>query len=179
MANPLIDVEAQGGVRVLTVRRPPVNAIDLPLATTLLGALAEARSNDACRALVLTGLPGVFSAGIDVREVPTYDAETRATLLRTVNRMLLELYGMPKPTIAALSGHALGGALVIAIACDVRVAARGPFKLGLTEAAAGVPFPAGAISVVRAELSPEVARVLVLGSQTFAPDAFSLDFHRG
>ena len=163
--------EDHDGIRVLRLERPPVNALDLELARAAQRAVAEAAGDDACTGIVLTGLPGVFSAGIDTRAVPAYDAATRAEMLRAINATVLALYGLPKPAAAAVSGHALGGAFVLMLACDVRGAARGPFKLGLTEAEAGVPYPAGPLAVVRAELTPSQLRLLALGSQTAEPGA--------
>jgi enoyl-CoA hydratase len=164
-------VEDRDGVHVLRLCRPPVNALDLELARALLRAVREAEAAPRCDALVLTGLPGVFSAGIDTREVPAYDAQTRAAMLRTINTTVLALYASRKPAVAALSGHALGGALVLALTCDFRLAARGPFRLGLTEAQAGIPYPAGPLAVVRAELSPAQLRGLALGSLTAGPES--------
>lgn len=171
MARTWVESEDRGDVRVVRLSRPPVNALDLELARTLHEAVLEAEAAPRCAAVVLTGLPGVFSAGIDTRRVPAYDAETRAAMLRTINRTILALYGSRKPAVAALSGHALGGALVLALTCDYRLAARGPFKLGLTEAAAGIPFPAGPLAVVRAELSPPQLRLLAVGSPTADPES--------
>ena len=167
----LVETEDRAGVRVLRLCRPPVNVLDLELARVAHRAVSEAAADARCTGLVLTGLPGVFSAGIDTREVPAYDAEKRAAMLRTVNRTVLALYGLPKPVVAAVSGHALGGAFVLMLACDVRLVARGPFKLGLTEAEAGIPFPAGPLAVVRAELAPDQLRVLALGSLTAGPES--------
>lgn len=167
----LIETEDRDGVRVLALSRPPVNALDLELARAVQQAITAARDDAACRALVLTGRPGVFSAGIDTRRVPAYDAATRGEMLRTINRTICELYSLPKPAVAAVSGHALGGALVLVLACDLRLAARGDFRLGLTETAAGIPYPAGPLTVVRAELSPESLRLLALGSETAAPES--------
>jgi enoyl-CoA hydratase len=165
-----LGIEEQEGVRTLALQRAPVNALDLSLVEALARALDDARGAAACRGVVLTGLPGVFSAGIDTRLVPGYDAPMRARMLRTVNRTVAALYGFPKPVVAAISGHALGGGLVLAIACDVRLAARGEFRLGLTEAQAGIPFPAGPLAVVQAELGPESRRRLALLTPTLAPD---------
>jgi len=169
-AGELVGEECRDGVRVLTLRRPPVNALDRCLVADILEALRTARADQECAAVVLTGVPGVFSAGIDMREVPGYTRLQHADLLRSVNRMTCQLYGMPKPVVAAISGHALGGGLVLALACDLRLAARGAFKLGLTEAEAGFPFPAGPLAVVHSELSPETARQLTLTTRTAAPD---------
>lgn len=162
--------EDRDGVRVLSLARPPVNALDFALVRAL-GAACESAADAPCTALVLTGIPGVFSAGIDTKRLAVYDARERAEMLRGVNRMLLALYAQPKPCVAAISGHALGAGLVLALACDARIAALGAFRLGLTEAAAGVPFPACPLAVVRAELSPESLRRLALSSAVLAPDA--------
>jgi enoyl-CoA hydratase len=167
----LVEVEDRGGVRVLRLCRPPVNALDLELARALLHAVSECEADARCVGMALTGLPGVFSAGIDTRKVPAYDAQERAAMLRTINRTVLALYALRKPAVAALSGHALGGALVLALTCDFRLAARGPFRLGLTEAEAGIPYPAGPLRVVRAELSRAQLRVLALGSLAAGPES--------
>src|SRR5262245_5176298 len=126
----LVEHEDRDGIRVLRLHRPPVNALDLELARAAQRALAEAGTDAGCRGVVLTGVPGVFSAGIDTRALPAYDAATRATFLRTINQTVSTLYSLAKPTAAAVSGHALGGAFVLMLACDVRLAARGAFKLG-------------------------------------------------
>jgi enoyl-CoA hydratase/carnithine racemase len=157
------------GVRVLSLARPPVNAIDFALVRALGDAAEAAASDSGCRALVVTGAPGVFSAGIDTKRIPSYDADERASMLRAVNRTVLALYALEKPAVAAISGHALGAGLVLALCCDLRVAAEGDFRLGLTEGKAGIPFPAGPLAVARAELSPESLRQLALTSATAGP----------
>jgi enoyl-CoA hydratase len=167
----LVEVEDRGGIRILRLSRPPVNALNLELAQATQRALAHAEADAHCTGVVLTGLPGVFSAGIDTREIPAYDAEQRAAMLRAINRSVLALYGLAKPVVAAITGHAIGGAFVLMLACDVRLVARGPFKLGLTEAAAGIPFPAGPLAVVLAELAPVQVRTLALGSLTADPES--------
>lgn len=169
--NALVQSQDRDGVRILRLCCPPVNALNLDLARAAHRALAEAGADERCTGVVLTGAPGVFSAGIDTREIPAYDAETRAEMLRAVNRTVLALYELTKPVVAAVSGHALGGAFVLMLACDVRLAAEGPFKLGLTEAGAGIPFPAGALAVVRAELAPDQIRPLALGSLAAGPES--------
>jgi len=165
----VIGIEDQDGIRLAVLRRPPVNALNLALVQALGKAIGEARDDAACKALVLSGIDGFFSAGIDTREVPKYDAATRSLMLGSINRMICDLYSLPKPVVAAVSGHALGGAFVIMLAADLRLVVAGDFRLGLTEAAAGVPFPAGPLAVVQAELSPEHARFLALGSQPASP----------
>jgi enoyl-CoA hydratase len=166
----LVTASDHGGVRLLTVSRPPRNAVDATLVAALSDAVATVAHDDSCRALVLTGAGPAFSAGIDVKVVPTYDRAARAEMIRGIDRMVLAIYGLPKPTVAAVNGHALGGGLVVALACDVRLAAAGAYTLGLIEVTAGIPFPAGPLVVVQSELDPHTAGRLALTGCTFGPD---------
>jgi len=170
----MIRVDVRDGVHVISFARPPVNAVNLELAEAFHAAVDAVVDGPDCRAIVLTGSDRSFCAGIDHREVPTYEPAIRACMLRTINRAIRGLYGMAKPVVAAVSGHAVGAGLVVAIAADYRVFVRGNFKLGLTEAAAGIPFPAAPLAVCRAELSPRTLRILTLGSEAYSPDAAEL-----
>jgi enoyl-CoA hydratase len=166
---PLVATEERDGVWILSLARPPVNAVDPRLVAALEERAATAADSPACRAVVITGRGRAFSAGIDTKVVPAYDRAERAEMIRAVNRAILGLYGLPRPTVAAVNGHALGAGLVLALACDVRLAAAGEYRIGLAEVAAGIPFPAGPLVVVQAELTPPAARTLVLGGAAFGP----------
>jgi enoyl-CoA hydratase len=168
---PLVESSDRDGIRVLSLVRPPVNAIDLALVRAIGDALVDAAGSRVCRGLVLTGGEGIFSAGIDVKTVPHYDPAERREMVRAINRTILALYGLDKPTVAAIGGHALGGGLVLALACDLRLAAAGRYHLGLTEVTAGIPFPAGPMTVVLAELDHSAARTLVLSGKVLEPTA--------
>ena len=119
---------------------------------------------------MLTGLDGYFSAGVDLKVVPTYDAERQREMVAAINALVTAAYGCAKPVVGAVSGHAIAGGLVLALCCDYRICARGDFRFGLTEALAGVPFPAAAMAVTRRELSSAAARRLVLVNQTIGPE---------
>ena len=164
-----VTVDDRDGVRVLTLARPPVNAIDLPLVESLTEQLVEAEAATGCRALVLTGAGRAFSAGVDTLVVPAYDEAMRERMGLAINRMVHALYGLAKPTVAALGGHALGGGLVLALACDFRIGAEGAYHLGLLEVTAGIPFPAVPLIVVKSELGPRAARRLALGGERITP----------
>jgi enoyl-CoA hydratase len=121
--------------------------------------------------VVVTGMGQAFSAGLDLKVVPTYGPEEQRAMITAANRFLTRLYSLPRPTIAAVNGHAIAGGFVVVIACDYRIGTARPCKIGLTEARAGIPFPAAAMAILRAELSPPVARVLTLVARNVGPDA--------
>jgi enoyl-CoA hydratase len=155
--------EHEGGTAVLTVDRPPANAMDLALLRELVEAVEQV-AGDPPRALVLAGRPGCFSAGADLKAVPGYGPEEQRQMVVGINAMALGVYGLPCPVVAAITGHAIAGGLVLALCADLRVASSAG-RYGLTEVKVGVPYPQAAIGVVAAELPPHAARVLALGNE--------------
>jgi enoyl-CoA hydratase len=160
-----IATDVDDGVAVVTMQRPPANAIDIALLEQLTQTLREIEQRRDVSAVVLTGTGKAFSAGLDLKLVPTYDRDQQNQLLRVLNQALYKLYSLPIPTVAAVNGHAIAGGLVLALACDKRIAVDSGALFGLTEVRAGVPFPVAAMAVVKAELSPAAARALVLGGR--------------
>jgi enoyl-CoA hydratase len=164
-----IEREVRDKVWILSLTRAPVNAINLALISALGEHTAAAAQAPLCQAVILTGMGGSFSGGIDVKEVPAYDRETQRTMLSAINRTVATLYGLTKPTVAAINGHALGAGLVLALSCDFRLAAQGRYQLGLPEARVGIPFPAAPLVVIEAELAPRELRELALTGVTVPP----------
>ena len=80
-----------------------------------------------------------------------------------INRAFCDWYGLPGPVVAAVNGHAVAGGLILALCADHRVGST-EASYGLTELRVGAPYPAAAIELVRAELTPQAARRLVLGA---------------
>lgn len=164
-----------GGVRLLTMNRPPANAIDAQLGAALHQRCCEAREDNTVRALILTGSGKFFSAGLDLKEVVA-DPRRVANLGRG-DEWARALWTMPKPTVAMINGHATAGGLVIALACDWRITCRGAHKLGLNEVAFGSPFPAVAFEIVRFALAPRGQRYAMLEAALSTPErAFELGF---
>jgi len=158
-----VSVEDHDGVLVLTIDRPPANAMDLALLeeiTECVGGVADAPP----AALVLAGTPGVFSAGVDLKSAPTWDDEERRRMAALISSMAFAVYGLPCPVVAAVTGHAIAGGLVLALCADFRVASS-EGRYGLTEVKVDIAFPRVAIGVVAAELSAGAARRLALGAE--------------
>jgi enoyl-CoA hydratase len=155
--------EHDDGILVLAIDRPPANAMDLTLLREIVAAMARL-IDEAPRALVLAGRPGCFSAGADLKAVPGYGPAEQREMVTLINAMALGGYELAFPVIGAITGHAIAGGMVLALCADIRVASAGG-RYGLTEVQVGVPYPQAAIGVVRAELSPQAARLLALGSE--------------
>jgi len=164
-----VSIEPHGEITVVRLNRPPANAIDLELAVEFASAFAAAM-DDEPGAVVLTGTGRFFSAGLDLKTVPSYSVQQQRALLRAVNRMLGALYGCPVPLVGAINGHAIAGGFILALGADYRIGASGDFQLGLTEARVGIPFPAAPMIVLQAELAPQHVRFITLNASTFGPD---------
>lgn len=158
-----VTIERRGEVALVRIDRPPANAFDPGLLADGRAALDELRAAEP-GAVVLTGRPGFFSAGVDLKLAPTLDPDGQREMVDGINRTFLAWYEFPRPVVAAVNGHAIAGGLILALAADRRVG-NGEGKLGLTELRAGIPYPAAAIAIVKAELTPPVARSLALGAE--------------
>jgi enoyl-CoA hydratase len=164
-----VRLERSDSIALVYLDRPPVNAIDLDFLRQADECFAGLEADDGLRAVILTGAGKCFSAGLDLRLVPRYDREQQREMILGINRLIGRLYAFPCPTIAAVNGHAIAGGLCIALACDYRIGVDSPYELGLTEARAGIPFPAAPMMVVNAELAPHVARRLTLLARNVSP----------
>ncbi len=147
------------GLLTLTLKRPPVNVLDIALLDELGRALDLAAADASVRVLLLTGQgEKFFSAGVDVAD---HTPERVEEMLRVFHGVIRRLRDFPVPTLAALNGAALGGGLELALACDMRLAAEG-VQLGQPEIRLGVFAPVATILLPRL-LPPAVAHEMLLG----------------
>jgi enoyl-CoA hydratase len=155
--------EHDDGIALLKVDRAPANAMDVALLHEVVEAVALV-AGETPRALVIAGRPGCFSAGADLKAVPSYGPAEQREMVAAINAMALGVYELEFPVVGAITGHAIAGGLVLALCTDARVASSSG-RYGLTEVKVGVPYPQAAIGVVRAELAPQGARLLALGGE--------------
>jgi enoyl-CoA hydratase len=134
-----IQVSRDEGVAVVTVDRPDaLNALDRPTLTALRDRLAELAGDDEVRAVVLTGAGDrAFIAGADIKYMSSLDVHEAREWGRLGHEVGRLLETMPKPTIAAVNGFALGGGCEFALACDIRYASTNA-KLGQPEVNIGI-----------------------------------------
>jgi enoyl-CoA hydratase len=127
-------------VALIHLNRPPANAQDKALYDGLNAAIDEVRWDPSIRgAVIISDLaPRFFSGGADIKSFTQSTLEHKTMLVLHEHETLLKIEHTPKIFIAAISGHALGGGLELALACDLRFAAEGEYRLGLPEVTLGI-----------------------------------------
>jgi enoyl-CoA hydratase/carnithine racemase len=136
----MIEIIQHGSIHEIKLARPPVNALNFELLDALANAIQAAPKNGA-RGLILSGGEKVFSGGLDVPYLMSLD---KAGLLRCWSRFFdtaRALVNSRVPVVAAIAGHNPAGGCVLALCCDYRVMARGPFRIGLNETQVGLMVP--------------------------------------
>jgi enoyl-CoA hydratase/carnithine racemase len=165
-----------GDILELKLARPPVNALDPALVSNLRVAIESAPAQG-LRALLLSGRPGMFSAGLDVPALLQLDHAGMKAFWHEFFALCGALARLPIPIAAAISGHSPAGGAVLAIFCDYRVMANGPFKIGLNEVQVGLTVPDGIQFALRRLLGTYRAeRLLVVGAMLDAADALRIGF---
>ena len=154
------------GVATLTMDDGKVNAFDVEFFTRLDAVLDEC-ADDA--AIVLTGRPGMFSAGLNTKKMAALDLDGLVDLLVPFGEVFLRLWLEPRPVVAAATGHAIAGGTILAMVCDHAIAADGEFGWGLTETTIGFPLPRWIIAVARGNVRADRLDDLLLPGRMVAP----------
>jgi len=139
MGNTLVDYKTDAGVATITLNDPPMNAFTHEMMKDLDEAILDARFDNDVRVIILTGHGDrFFCAGANIQMLSAVDETFKYYFCLHTNETLNRLEQTPKLVIAALNGHAVGGGLEIALACDIRIARKGEGKIGLPEANLGL-----------------------------------------
>ena len=171
----MIECSVSGGVCVLRLHSPPVNAITFPLLDELRAAVRRAGADPQVRGIVLTGDSSHFSAGADVklfRETRGSDDAVRTS--RVFQEAFQEVEDSPKPVVAAVAGKVLGSALELAMSCHFRVCAR-ETRFSMPEVTLGInPGAGGTGRLPRLIGVPHALRMLLTGGAVGAEEALAL-----
>ena len=132
-----VRIDTEGGVATIRIDRPPANALAREVSLELSEAAATVKGDEAVRAVVIWGGERIFAAGADIKAMVDYGPDEVAEDVGGLEQACRDLEAIPKVTIAAIEGFALGGGLEVALACDLRVAAQNA-KLGLPEIRLGI-----------------------------------------
>ena len=153
------------GVEVITLQRPPMNALSAELLAELAGIAQGLAKDPDLKAVVVTGGERVFAAGADIGQLqgPEHD------LIGNFRRAFDGLAAVPRPVIAAIAGYALGGGLELALACDLRVASA-TARLGVPEILLGLYPAAGGTQRLPRLIGPARTKELIWSGRHVRPD---------
>ncbi len=165
-----------GGITEIRMARPPVNALNRELLVALNEAIGRAPA-DGARGIMLSGAQGMFSAGVDVPALLGQNRETVRAYWREFFALCATLAQSPVPVVAAITGHSPAGGAVLALFCDYRVMAEGPFRIGLNEVQVGLIVPECIQLALRRVVGTYRAeRLLVAGAMIESADALACGF---
>jgi enoyl-CoA hydratase len=153
-------------VATITMDDGKVNVLSLPMLTALNAALDRAQAQAA--AVVLTGRPGVFSAGFDL---PVLRAGGSAAhdMLRSGFQLAERLLSFPVPVVIGCNGHALAAGAFLVLAGDYRIGADGDFRIGANEVAIGLTMPHFGVEICRQRLAPAHFHRATINAEIYAP----------
>jgi len=171
-----VTYELRDGVARIVLDDGKVNV----MSTALLGAIGAAfdRAETEAEIVVLrSARPGIFSAGFDLKVFASGDAAKSLDMVRAGAELALRLMSFPHPTIGVMEGHAYPMGTFLLLACDVRLGARGPHRMGLNEVAIGIAPPSFAIELARSRVHPAwLSRTATLGEMYEPEQALTAGF---
>jgi enoyl-CoA hydratase len=164
----VIEREDDGDVAVLRLAHGPVSAMDIELCQAI-AEIFEELADDPATAVVLTGTGRSFSAGVDLRRIVDGGPEYVERFLPELSEAFRAVFGLGKPVVAAVNGHAIAGGCVLAACADTVLMADGPGRIGVPEVKVGVAFPRVPLQVMCHAVGEQTARRMVMGAQTYLP----------
>jgi enoyl-CoA hydratase/carnithine racemase len=168
-----LSLEREESFAVITLNRPPANAISEQLVRDLAAALTSVETDDGVRAVIITGAgERIFCAGADLGSA--FSGGDMRDFIRFGNGVLRKIERFPKPVIAAMNGHALGGGCEIAMACHLRLL-KETARMGQTETNLGIiPGFGGTQRMPRLIGRTKALEFMLLGTQVPAAECLAL-----
>jgi enoyl-CoA hydratase/carnithine racemase len=138
----MVSVEHHEGVALVKLNHGVTNALSPKVVYELEAIFNRIREDEAVKGLVLASSnEKFFSIGFDIPELFEMNRDDFRGFYRLFNQMCMDLFTMPKPTVAAITGHAIAGGCILALCCDYRFMAQGHKLMGLNEVKLGLPIP--------------------------------------
>ena len=166
-----ISVEISGTVAILKLCRDITNAINHLLVKELTVALQDINSNNDVHSLVLASdNEKFFSIGLDIPQMYDLSREDFQLFFHDFNQFCIDLLSFPKPTFAAITGHAIAGGCILTLCCDYRIIAEGRKLMGLNEVRLGVPVPFPAACILPYLVGFRNAREMMYIGNFYSPN---------
>jgi enoyl-CoA hydratase len=156
------------GIAQITMDDGKANAMDWTFFEEM-GKSMDQAENDGAKALVITGRPGFFSGGLDLKLMPALSASEMADFSTEFARTMLRVFSFPIPTIAASTGHAVAGGAMLTFACDRRFALDGPYRIQMNETLIGIPLPAWMFLIASSAIPSRWRNEALLHARAYNP----------
>lgn len=170
MGDQAVTFSADGGVGILTIDKPPANSYDMAYIQDLDAAIQAAASDGNVKVVLLrSASEKFFSAGADVKAFLANTTEDNMAMITFAHEVLGGIADIPKVFIAVINGHAMGGGLEIALACDLRFAGDGNFRMGLPEVTLGLLPGMGGTQRLPRLVGKYTALKMMVGGETVTP----------
>jgi enoyl-CoA hydratase/carnithine racemase len=168
----LMKIEHKDNVAILRLTNGVTNPISLELIKDISKNLKKLKEDSSVGGVVLTGSNNkFFSIGFDLPNLYKQGEKQIRTFYKSYNRLCLNLYTFPKPTVAALTGHAIAGGCILALCCDYRVIASGKKLMGLNEIKLGVPVPYPGDVILKQIIGTRYAQMIMEMGEFFGPES--------
>ena len=160
--------EKSGKIACITLDDGKVNAMNWEFFSELNDALDQVIAEKAS-VLIFTGRPGIFSAGLDLKLLPTQDFEEQIRFKRRFATTMLRVYQFPIPTIAAYAGHSIAGGVILSCACDRLMVADGPYTVQMNEVANKMAIPSWITLICRSSIPHRYWKEALLHATAYSP----------
>ncbi len=158
-----VTVKHEGPVSTITLAIPPMNLMNIEVMDALVEAHREADAHSETRVIVTdSGVPRMFSNGLDPQYVLEKTPEDRVDIFRAVGRMLHGLFSLSKPHICRVTGPAMAGGAILAITADFRYFEAEHGRISFAEPKVGLPIPEAIVQVIRHFCNPSYLRQVVM-----------------
>jgi enoyl-CoA hydratase len=168
MSADFATITTENEVAIVTMDDGRANALSISSLNALSAAFRRLPAD--VRGVALLGRPRFFSGGIDLKAYEGYGPDERAEHTRALARTLLEVFTFRRPIVAGVTGHAIAGGALLALACDARVMAAGGFKLTTNEVALGVDVPDFGLAIIEAAVPRHLTTELLLHGTTMTSE---------
>ena len=164
-----VRLEVEAGIGTIRLDRPPMNPLSVQVQEEIRAAAGEAAARDDVSAVIVYGGEKVFAAGADIKEMQVMSYTDMVDRSAALQSSLTAVARIPKPTVAAITGYALGGGCELALACDFRIAGDNA-KLGQPEILLGIIPGAGGTQRLSRLVGPAKAKEIIFSGRFVAAD---------
>ena len=166
--NTLIRYELRDGVAIISLDDGKANVFSPAMSAAINDALDRAEQE--AKAVVFAGRPGRFSGGFDLSIMKEGGPSAAAAMVKAGGELLVRIYSFPRPTLVAVTGHALAMGAMFILSCDRRIGAAGDFKIGLNESKIGMTLPVFATELCRERLDPRHLTDAAILAEIYDPE---------